>query len=141
MTKSSLEAELNYPTERVWRVLTDLGHQDWRSDIERVEITGETTFVEYTKGGIATFFTVTRHEPPGHWADGDKRACWAFTMENENMMGCWTGTLEPTDGGCKVTFIEEVEARKPWMRPFVKLYLKKQEQRHLSDLKKALGLN
>lgn len=39
-----------------------------------------------------------------------------------------------------VTFTEEVEVRKLWMRPFVKLYLKRQEKQHLTDLKKALGL-
>ena len=75
MTQSVVQAELASPVRRVWEVLTDLNHQDWRSDIERVEVTGETTFVEYTKGGVATFFTVTRHEPPGYWA---------FDMENKN---------------------------------------------------------
>ena len=59
MTQSVVQAELASPVRRVWEVLTDLNHQDWRSDIERVEVTGETTFVEYTKGGVATFFTVS----------------------------------------------------------------------------------
>lgn len=140
MITSTIQADLACPVERVWAVLTDLTCQDWRSDIERVEITGEDTFVEYTKGGVATYFTVTRHEPPGHWADGDQRATWAFSMENENMTGSWTGKLEPSDSGCRVTFTEEVDARKCWMRPLVKSYLKQQEKRHLSDLKKALGL-
>lgn len=52
MTQSVVHAELASPVRRVWEVLTDLNHQDWRSDIERVEVTGETTFVEYTKGGV-----------------------------------------------------------------------------------------
>ena len=107
MITSTIQADLACPVERVWAVLTDLTCQDWRSDIERVEITGEDTFVEYTKGGVATYFTVTRNEPPGHWADGDQRATWAFSMENENMTGSWTGKLEPSDSGCKVTFTEE----------------------------------
>lgn len=131
MTQSVVQAELASPVRRVWEVLTDLNHQDWRSDIERVEVTGETTFVEYTKGGVATFFTVTRHEPPSYWA---------FDMENKNMAGHWAGKLESTACGCMVTFTEEVEVRKLWMRPFVKLYLKRQEKQHLTDLKKALGL-
>lgn len=112
MTQSVVQAELASPVRRVWEVLTDLNHQDWRSDIERVEVTGETTFVEYTKGGVATFFTVTRHEPPCYWA---------FDMENKNMAGHWAGKLESTACGCMVTFTEEVEVRKLWMRPFVKL--------------------
>ena len=91
MTQSVVHAELASPVRRVWEVLTDLAHQDWRSDIERVEITGETTFVEYTKGGVATFFTVTRHEPPCYWA---------FDMENKNMAGHWAGKLESTACGC-----------------------------------------
>ena len=140
MITSTIQAQLACPVGRVWEVLTDLNHQDWRSDIERVEVTGETTFVEYTKGGVATFFTVTRHEPPGHWANWDEKAHWAFDMENENMKGHWSGELMPSDGGCMVTFTEKVEARKLWMLPFVKLYLKRQEKQHLTDLKKALGL-
>lgn len=39
-----------------------------------------------------------------------------------------------------VTFAEEIEVRKLWMRPFVKSCLKRQEKQHLADLKKALGL-
>ena len=46
------------------------------------------------------------------------------------------------DMGCIYTYEDlfQVEVRKLWMRPFVKLYLKRQEKQHLTDLKKALGL-
>ena len=40
MITSTIQADLACPVERVWAVLTDLTCQDWRSDIERVEITG-----------------------------------------------------------------------------------------------------
>ena len=50
----------------------------WRSDVSRTEVRGERQFVEYTKDGYATAFTVTLVEPYQRWA---------FTMENTNMTG------------------------------------------------------
>lgn len=140
MTKSIIRAELACPVERVWETLTDLAHPDWRRDIERVEVISKESFVEYSKGGFATFFTITRQEPPYYWADWDGRAHWAFDMESENMKGHWLGVIEPSEGGCTVTFTEKVAVKKAWMRPFVKIYLKKQQKQYISDLRQALGL-
>lgn len=67
MARARITAELACPPERVWETVTDLTRQDWRSDVERVEVTGERRFVEYAAGGVATVFTVTRREPPCHW--------------------------------------------------------------------------
>lgn len=130
MAESSITAELACPVERVWEVVTDLSRQDWRSDVERVEITGERTFTEYA-GGFATFFTVTRRAPPNSWA---------FDLENENIRGSWSGEFLPAADGCKVTLTEDVIPKRAWMRPFAGLYLKKQQARYLADLKKALEL-
>ena len=64
MARVQITAELACAPERVWETVTDLTHQSWRSDVERVEPTGEGAFVEYAAGGAATAFTVTRREPP-----------------------------------------------------------------------------
>ncbi len=131
MARSSITAELNCPVERVWEVVTDLSRQGWRSDVERVEITGEGTFTEYAGGGFATFFTVTQADPPRRWA---------FDLENENIRGSWAGEFLPAGGGCKVIFTEDITPKKAWMRPFAALYLRKQQAQYLADLKKALNL-
>ena len=46
--------------------------------MSKIEVLSGTQFVEYTKGGYATTFTVTASEP-------QKR--WEFDMENSNMKG------------------------------------------------------
>lgn len=130
MAVSTICAELFHPVERVWETVTDLSRQSWRTDAARVEVTGESSFVEYTAGGFATAFTVTRREPPRFWA---------FDLENENIRGRWTGEFTPSPKGCKVVFTEEVAAKRVWMRPLAGLYLRKQQKRYLEDLRRALG--
>ena len=76
MAVSQMTRELHYPIQQVWSVVTNLEDTSWRSDLARVEVLSETTFVEYTKSGYATTFTVTACEKP---------TFWAFRMENENM--------------------------------------------------------
>ena len=111
-------------------MVTSLTEYGWRSDIEKIEVLSETDFVEYTKDGYATTFTITAAEP---WQR------WEFDMENDNIKGHWTGLFFQENGKTTVDFTEEVTAKKAWMKPFVKGYLKKQQERYIEDLKKALG--
>lgn len=131
MARGRITAELSCSPERVWETVTDFTRQNWRSDVERVEAAGEGRFVEYTRGGFATVFTVTRREMPH---------LWAFDLENENISGRWSGEFYPAAGGCRVTFTEEVTPKKAWMRPLAGVYLRHQQRRYLADLKRALGL-
>ncbi len=87
-------------------------------------------FVEHTKSGYATKFTVTVYEP----------LCrWAFTMENGNMSGSWEGIFELTESGARLTCTETINAKHGWMRPFVPVYLKRQQRLYLDDLRKELS--
>ena len=129
MAVSKVTVHFPCPVEQVWQVVTDLSYTAWRSDLERVEVLNEAHFVEYTKSGYATSFTVTACEPP---------RCWAFTMENGNMSGSWEGTFEAAEGGTWLTCTETVHAKRWWMRPFVPGYLKRQQKRYLDDLRKVL---
>lgn len=124
--------KVNFPfgCETVWQVLTDVAaYPAWRSDLGKTEILGGGRFVEYTKDGYATTFTVTREEPGRRWE---------FEMENGNMKGRWSGVLTPKKGGAEVELTEQAKAKKLWMRPFVKPYLKKQQAQFVADLQKAL---
>ena len=129
MATFQVTVRLPCPVERVWQVMTDLTHTDWRSDLKRVEALDEAHFIEHTKGGYATNFTVTAWEPLRRWA---------FTMENGNMAGVWEGIFEAVEGGARLTCTETVNAKRWWMRPFVPGYLKRQQRRYLDDLRREL---
>ena len=129
MATSKGKVHFPCPVERVWQTVTDLAHTGWRSDLARVEVLDETHFVEYTKSGYATHFTIMACEPP---------RLWAFTMENGNMSGSWEGIFEAVEGGALLTCTETVTAKRWWMGPFVPGYLKRQQKRYLEDLRKKL---
>ena len=82
MAVSNIKAILQYDIHKVWEVTTTVEQYTWRSDLGRTEVLNEKQFVEYTKEGFTTTFTITATEPY-------KR--WEFDMENENMTGHWTG--------------------------------------------------
>ena len=59
-------------------------------------------------------------------------------MENSNMKGHWIGIFTSHGNQTKIEFIEDVQAKKWFMKPFVKSYLKKQQTQFVEDLKKSL---
>ena len=92
MATSKVTVHFPCSVERVWQVVTDLSHTAWRSDLKRVEILDEAHFVEHTKSGYTTRFTVTAWEPLRRWV---------FTMENDNMSGSWEGIFEASEDGTR----------------------------------------
>ena len=62
-------------------------------------------------------------------------------MENSNMTGHWTGVFTDKGDETEIDFTERVEAKKWLLKPFVKLYLKKQQAQFVVDIRKALGGN
>ena len=129
MPTSRVTVQFPCPVERVWQVVTDLAHTAWRSDLARVEVLDEAHFVEHTKSGYATNFTVTACEPFRRWA---------FTMENGNMSGSWEGIFAAAEGGTHLHCTETVHAKHWWMRPFVPGYLRRKQKLYLDDLRKEL---
>ncbi|MDO5541594.1 MAG: SRPBCC family protein [Eubacteriales bacterium] len=130
MAVSSIKAFFECNISKVWDIVTSLEDYAWRSDLGKIEILSALQFVEYTKDGYATTFTITKTDPC-------KR--WEFDMENENMKGHWTGIFSGNGDGTEIEFIEEVTAKKLIMKPFVKMYLKKQQALYIEDLKKAVA--
>lgn len=129
MPTSKVAVHFSCPVERVWQVVTDLSNTAWRSDLKRVEVLDESHFVEHTKSGYATNFTVTACEPLRRWA---------FTMENDNMSGSWEGIFEAAEDGTRLHCTETVNAKRWWMRPFVPGYLRRQQRLYLDDLWREL---
>ncbi len=130
MAVSTVKAFFQHDVETVWNTVTDLKNYSWRSELKEIKVTDETHFTEYTKEGFATNFTVTAKEPC---------KSWGFDMENENMKGHWKGIFTQEEGQTKIEFTEDVTAKKLFMKPFVKSYLKKQQAQYINDLKKALS--
>lgn len=129
MAISNIKATFQSDIQKVWKIVTSVENYTWRTDLSRTEILNEKQFVEYTKEDYATTFTITVTEPY-------KR--WEFDMENGNMKGHWIGIFTQKGEQTEISFTENVIAKKLFMRPVVKSYLKKQQTQFISDLEKAL---
>ena len=131
MAKSNMKAVFKTDIEKVWDIVTSCTNYSWRSDLGKIEVVeAGKKFLEYTKDGYATTFMITVFEPY-------KR--YEFDMDNGNMSGHWTGIFTVEDGKVYIDFTEDVTAKKLFMKPFVGMYLKKQQATYLQDLKRALG--
>ena len=130
MAVSKAKAIFQSDIQRVWELVTSLKNYSWRSDLNKIEIINENQFIEYTKEGYATNFTITAKETYRRWE---------FDMENDNMKGHWTGIFTQKEGQTEIDFTEYVIAKKFFMKPFLKIYLKKQQALYISDLKKVLS--
>ena len=71
--------------------------------MSKTEIINDKQFIEYTKNGYATTFTVTVVEPY-------KR--WEFDMENSNMKGHWIGVFIDKGNETQIDFTENVIPKK-----------------------------
>lgn len=130
MAVVTLRAAFPCALERVWETVVSLENCAWRSDLSRIEVLeAGRRFVEYTKDGYATTFTITAFEPC---------ARYEFDLENDNIKGRWSGLFAREGGGTSIVFTEDVKAKKLLMKPFVGGYLKKQQAAYLADLKKEL---
>lgn len=129
MPISTVKAAFPCKVERVWKIVTDLENYGWRSDLEKIEIISDTRFAEYSKDGFRTDFTVTVNEHCRRWE---------FDLENANIKGHWTGIFTESGGETTIEFTEDVTAKKLFMNPLVKGFLKKQQALYIEDLKRAL---
>ncbi len=93
---------------------------------------GGKRFTENTKDGYSTTFTITTFESMQRYE---------FDMENDNMKGHWIGLFSSVNGKTVIDFTEEVYAKKLLLKPFVKGYLKKQQEVYARDLHQFLEKN
>ena len=131
MTTSNIKALISGELQKVWELVLDIeNYSAWRSDLSKTEVISDKQFIEYTKDGYPTTFIVTLVEPYRRWE---------FDMENSNMTGHWTCVFTDKGDETEIDFTERVEAKKWLLKPFVKLYLKKQQAQFVADIRKALG--
>lgn len=131
MAVSNIKAIISSDIHKVWdTIITVDNYSTWRSDLSKTEIINEQQFIEYTKDNYSTTFTVTAVEPYRRWE---------FDIENSNMTGHWTGIFTSKGTDTEINFTEEVKAKKFFMNPFLKSFLKKQQLQFIADLQKALA--
>ena len=128
MAVSNIKALIPGELQKVWDLVLDIeNYGAWRSDLSKTEVISDKQFIEYTKDGYPTTFTVTFVEPYRRWE---------FDMENSNMKGHWIGIFTAKADETEIDFTECVEAKKLLMKPFVKSYLKKQQIQFVADIMK-----
>ena len=128
MATSNIKALIPSELRQVWDFVLDIeNYAAWRSDLCKTEVISDKQFIEYTKDGYPTTFTVTLIEPYRRWE---------FDMENSNMKGHWIGIFTAKADETERDFTECVEAKKLLMKPFVKSYLKKQQIQFVADIMK-----
>ena len=128
MTTSNIKALIPSELRKVWEFILDIENYDaWRSDLSKTEVVSDKQFIEYTKDGYPTTFTVTLVEPYRRWE---------FDMQNSNMSGHWIGVFTDKGNETEIDFTECVEAKKMLMKPFVKSYLKKQQAQFVAYIMK-----
>ncbi|UWH03267.1 SRPBCC family protein [Corynebacterium silvaticum] len=113
---------------KVWNRVTRLNYYAWRSDLKNIRIIDEGKFAEITKSGIETYFKVT---------ECVKNQCWSFEVENENIKGTWIGKFYSHGDKTTLDFTENIVSKKLILKPFIGLYLKKQQKLYFKDLKKG----
>ena len=108
MARSNIKAVFENDVQTVWNVITDVKNYIWRTDLSKTEIISDKQFIEYTKNGYATTFTITLFEPY-------KR--WEFDVENSNIKGHWIGIFTQKGEKTEIDFTEDVTAKKVLMKP------------------------
>jgi hypothetical protein len=130
MATLNIKATFQCDIETLWRVITSTENYQWRSDLRSIEVINDHKFIEHTKDGYSTIFTVTAKVPYQRWE---------FDMENENIKGHWIGVSTSDNGITEIDFTEVVISKKIFLKPLVKWYLKKRQKPHIQDLEKALA--
>ena len=132
MTTSNIKALIPGELRKVWDFVLDIeNYVAWRSDLSKTEVISDKQFIEYTKDGYPTTFTVTLIEPYRRWE---------FDMENNHIKGHWIGIFADKGNGTQIDFTECMEAKKWLLKPFVKSYLRKQQAQFVADIRKAWHL-
>nr|WP_315025183.1 hypothetical protein [uncultured Aminipila sp.] len=132
MRKSSITAILDADIQKVWNIVTNNENHQWRSDLSEIKIIDDNHFVEYTKDGFTTEFTIKVKE---------QYRKYEFDMENQNMTGHWVGLFSETEeGNTKIDFVEELYIKNPLMEmlSYFVMSIKNIQERYIEDLRNEL---
>lgn len=122
---------LNCTVEKAWELVTTLETQmDWREDLKKIEILDSRQFIEHTRDGYTTHYTITKVE---------ERQLWQRTLTNEDLVGHTSYTF--VEKGNQTLFImkENMSTSNLLFKIFVKNYLRSHQYNYIQSLKKAIG--
>jgi uncharacterized protein YndB with AHSA1/START domain len=130
------DAALPAPPERVFAVLTDVeAFPRWRTDVDAVEVIARTPQAQWRERGSdgTIAFEVQESDPP-------RRLVTRIADRTLSFGGAWTFTLEPVDGGTKLTITENGEVYNPLFRVMSRFVFGHTAtiDRYLKDLQKHL---
>ena len=130
MATSNMKVTILCPIEIVWDTVTNLNDFSWRSDLKAVKIIDEHNFIEIATNGIETYFRIT---------ECIKYQSWIFEIDNKNIKGTWIGKFYSKGDKTILDFTENVVSKKIIFKPFISLYLKRQQRIYFKDLKVKLN--
>ena len=136
MTTSNITVTIPCDIHKVWETISAVEtYSTWRSDVSKTEVIDEKQFIEYTKDGYETGFTVTVAVPYSQWE---------LEMENSHIKGRWTVAFASKGDETELDITACASAKGLSFRPvgqsvFERTYLKKGLERFEKDLKKLLG--
>ena len=130
MATSNMKVTILCPIEIVWDTVTNLNDFSWRSDLKAVKIIDEHNFIEIAKNGIETYCRIT---------ECIKYQSWIFEIDNKNIKGTWIGKFYSKGDKTILDFTENVVSKKIIFKPFISLYLKRQQRIYFKDLKVKLN--
>lgn len=113
----------------LWNIITDNHNYSWRSDIKEIKIINDRKFVEVCNDGIETEFVIITK---------DKNKKYEIDFENTNIKGHWVGLFHLTTQGVELDMVEDVEAKKTYIKPFIQSSLKKKREHYLEDIRRAV---
>ncbi len=100
---SNNTVEINSSLAKVWDIMTDVHHQDWRSDLSMYEVIDATAgkqewLEDYVGGSLLTKSTTTIWHPHQQWET---------EFESAPFKGSWNTSFEQIkEGVVKVTLVE-----------------------------------
>lgn len=136
MATSNIKDMIQCDIQKVWETISAVErYHTWQRDVSKTEVIDEKQFIEYTKDGYTTTFTVTVAEP---------RRRLELDMENSHIKGHWTFVFASKGSETEIDFTACATAKKLTMRPvgksvFEQTYLKKEQTQFVTDLKKAIA--
>ncbi len=118
---------------QLWQVVTNNEDTAWRSDLIKVEIKPDGSWVEYTKDGC-TQFTICCWQPMERYG---------LTMENKHFSGMWEGCLQERADGTQWNMTEIIYVKSPFLAFIARHFwpLEKIQQQYLADLSQKLLAN
>ena len=130
------DASLTAPPERVFAALTEVeAFPGWRSDVQAVDVTARSPHLQWRERGSdgTIAFEAQESEPP-------RRLVTRITDKTLPFGGAWTFTLQPVDGGTKLTITENGEVYNPLFRVMSRFVFGHTAtiDRYLADLQKHL---